>query len=279
MTAFANLSEYINRMTGGNSGSPQNLQKYMNGRIAGVAAPAVVSGRPASLWTYDSTRGGAGTTPTTVEAPDRSFNGGMLQANASGGRELWLTWAGAAGNVAGRVLLYDRLLHIGGLDATNTGAQTVGGTLTRNTSGVGNQIWVVVYTQVGATGTTITASYTNQSGTAGRTTTARTFGGTSFREQTRAMPLPLQAGDTGVQSVESVTVLGTTGAAGNFGVVVAKPLLSIPLLAVGQGGDTGALSKARGPILIDTDACIAMWFFPNATTAPELWIDLSFCER
>ena len=62
----------------------------------------------------------------------------------------------------GILVLYDRLLHIGGLNATTTAAQTVGGSLSRYTGGAGNQIWVEIYTQIGTTATTITANYTNQ---------------------------------------------------------------------------------------------------------------------
>ena len=49
-----------------------------------------------------------------------------------------------------------------------------------------------------------------------------------FAGESRVIPLALQDGDTGVQSVQSVTVLATTGTAGNFGIVIAKPILYAP---------------------------------------------------
>lgn len=280
MTAFANLSEYINRGTGGNSGNPQFIGKYFSGRVAGVTATTPIAGRPLSLWTYDNTRGGQGATPGAVAVPTNATNGSMFQSDATGGRELFMTSLIAGGNnIAARLLVVDRLLHIGGLSGTVTTAQTVGGTLTRNTGGAGNQIWVEIYTIVGTTATTITASYTNQAGTSGRTTVATTFGGTNFREVTRTFPLPLQAGDTGVQSVQSVTVLATTGTAGNFGINIVRPLVTVGLNAIGSGGEVGSLSKGFPPRVIDTGACLSFVLVPTAATVPELLVDMVLVER
>lgn len=278
MTAPADLSEYINRATGGNSGNPQYITKFMPGRIAGAAAPATIAGRPASLLTYDSTIG-AGVAPGAVAAPGRTLNGALGQIDATGGRDLWCSFAGGGANVTGRLVLYDRLLHISGLSGTVTTAQTVGGTLTRNTGGTGNQIWAEIYSQVGTTVTTITASYTDQGAASGNTTIATTFGGTGFREQTRIIPLPLNASDSGVQAVASCTVLATTGTAGNFGITVARPLMSIPFEAIGSGGSVSALASGIGPVKIDADACLCLAFFPNTTTVPEIWTDFFFWER
>jgi hypothetical protein len=124
-------------------------------------------------------------------------------------------------------MLYDRLSHQSGLDGTVTTPQTTNlptAALTRYTSGDGVVIMVSIYLGVGATPTTITASYTNQAGTSGRTTEAGVLGGPSFAGP-GATILGLQAGDTGVRSVESVTLAGSTGSAGNFGVTLMKPLI------------------------------------------------------
>lgn len=279
MAAIVDLSEYINRGTGGNSGAPQYLTKFYSARTNGAVPANPIAGRPMSLWTYDSTRGGRGVAPGAVAAPTNATNGSMLHTDASGGRDLWLTYLGGSALIGGRVLLEDRLLHIGGLSGTTTTAQTVGGTLTRNTGGEGNQIWVEIYTAVGGTATTITASYTNQAGTSGRTTVATTFGGTNFNTSTRIIALPLQAGDTGVQAVASVTVLATTGTAGNFGVTVVKPVISCSFMALGSGGEIGALAKGLPPVKVDPGACLFPIFVPTAATVPELQLDLIMFER
>ena len=138
-----------------------------------------------------------------------------------------------------------------------------------------------MYTQIGASSTTVTASYTNTTPTAGRTTQATNFGNTGYREQDRIIPLPLQVGDVGVTAVASVTVLATTGTAGNFGLTLAYPLVTLPLPLGGVGRLWSAILLAGGPLDlgIASDACLAMAWYPNGTTAPQLFGQAFFCEK
>ena len=96
------------------------------------------------FWRVDCYNGkGAGAIPTTVEAPTNATLGAIPYRNAATGIN-YLTKFRFIGDDTDSLcaMLYDRLLHIGGLDGTVTTAQTVGGTITRNTGGVGNQIWI-----------------------------------------------------------------------------------------------------------------------------------------
>lgn len=234
MASLTDLGDIAAQLT--TSGRAEHLFAFIDSRVGASAAVATVAARFTSLWQYNKTMGGGGAAPGAVAAPDNTTTGGLLQTDPSGGREKWLLGMNATilGN-SGTLILYDRLLHISGLSGTSTSAQTVSGSLTRNTGGLGNQIWVEIYTQIGTTATTITASYTNQSGTSGRTTKATSIGGTGLREAQRMIPLPLQDGDTGVQAVDSVTLAASTTTAGNFGVVVARPLLVLPISPVSTG--------------------------------------------
>jgi hypothetical protein len=90
---------------------------------------------------------------------------------------------------------------------------------------------VALYLEVanGFTGTpTITVTYTNQAGVTGRTTGAfvlsPSFG---YGIQGAMFRLPLQAGDTGVQKIESISTTGTASTAGNFNIVLVRPLTVI----------------------------------------------------
>lgn len=270
MAALTDLSDLINRATGGNSGTPQNVFWHKQARAAGVAATAPIAGRPASLWTYDGQPAG-GTAPGAVAAPTNATTGALPFTSPGGGRQSWMTQAWATGLVAGTVILYDRLLHISGLSGTNTAAQTVGGTLTRNTGGVGNMAMIEVYTTIGTTATTVTMEYTNQAGTTGRVSTAVAIGGTGFREVTRAIILPLQAGDTGIQAVANVDLLATTGTAGNFGVTVFNPIAYIGIGAAGNPGWRDFVTGMPGIPEIESDACLSLLWIPNTTTVPELF--------
>lgn len=186
-----------------------------------------------------------------------------------------LTLLGARVNPGGAagvcVIVADILNHSGGLSGTSTSAQTTNlptAALTRHTSGEGVMAGLVVYTAIGSTATTVTASYTNTTPTSGRTTTATTIGSTVANSIGALIPLPLQAGDTGVTSVESVTLAATTGTAGNFGVVLFKPLAMIALNdqqgarvvdAVSSGGFVGALAQA------EPGACLSLLAVQTAT--------------
>jgi len=169
-------------------------------------------------------------------------------------------------------MFYDRLSQRSGMSGTTTTPQTVSLTPNRYTSAaasVGNQLWLEIYTLIGITGTTITASYTNQAGTPGRTTVAQVFGNTGFREGQRMIRLPLQSGDTGVTAVNTVTVLATTGTAGNFGVTIVRPLLMCPCPAVGVSALRDLIAGYPNVTEMLTDACLAFAFLPNTTTVPE----------
>jgi hypothetical protein len=240
MAELVSISDIINRATGG-AGAFENLFFFKDARIAAAAAVTTTIGFWNSLWQYNGHPAG-GAVPTTAAVPTRATTGSLFQANPGGGRQKWIT--GIAGTCAtyGTLVLYDRLLHNGGL------------------SGNGNQIWLEIYTQIGNTQTTVTASYTNQAGVAGRTTTARLIGGASYREAQRVLQLPLQAGDTGVQSVESVTLAATTGTAGDFGVVIAHPLITAAFDEVGVGALRDTISAVPGPVEIVTDACLSMFW-------------------
>lgn len=277
MTALTNLSDLINKATGGSSGAPENLFFYKDARVAGAAAAATIAGRYTSLWLYEGVPS-HGAAPGAVAIPTNATQGGLKQTDPGGSAEKFLLGAVATAQAAGTLILYDRLLHISGLSGTSTSPQTVGGTLTRYTSGAGNMIWVEVYTQIGASSTTITASYTDQSGNSGNTTPAVAIGNTGLREAQRIIPLTLAAGDTGVQAVASVTLAATTGTAGDFGVTVAHPLLIIPISTAGGGSLRDCISALPGPIEIETDACLAWAWLANGTTAPQVFGSLHMID-
>ena len=282
MAALTDLSDLINRQTGGNSGNPESLFFFKLPRVAGAAATAPIGGRTMSLWRYEGMPNG-GSAPTTGEILTRSSVGAMPFLAPGGGREKLLIGAALSSVISGTYVLYDRLYQIGGFDATVTTDLTVQGStptpaLTRNTGGVGNFAFVIISTLIGTTSTTLTMTYTNQAGTTGRTSTVN-IGGTGFREATRAMLIPLAAGDTGIRAVEKVKLTASTGTAGNFGIVIGRPLATIPVGAAGVMGWRDYTTGLPGIPSIDTNACLSLLFTPSSATAPELFGSLSFVEK
>lgn len=285
MAALSSISDAINRLTGGNSGTPEQVFFLKNGRYNGAALVAVpIVGRPYSLWMIDGAPAGATSAPGAWANPDNTTQGGLLQTNPGGGRTKWLMQFMATGLVAGTLILYDRLGHNSGLNGTTTTAQTFTGTLSRynSTDAAGNFMMYEIYGNttsiLGATGTTMTVSYTNQAGTSGRTSPAVAIGGTGFREGNQARFIPLASGDTGVRSVENVDLVASTGTAGSFGVTVGRALATAVVDQAGVGGWRDFVSGLPGIPEVKTDACLALLWIPGAVTAPEVQGILSCVE-
>lgn len=188
------------------------------------ASISTTAGRWYSLWKSTGIPS-AGSNPGSAAgtAPTNSTAGALQFTNPSGSNAKALLSFGAAGPTAGAVMLYDRLVATSELDGTNTGAQTVNSTaLTRHTDGIGVQLAVEVYTALGATPRTLTISYTNSDGTAGRSGTVSIPA--SAEAGSFIIPMALQSGDKGVKSVQTVTLSGSTGTAGNFGITLFYPI-------------------------------------------------------
>lgn len=272
MGAFADLHEVVNRLSGGNSGTPEFLTMHRESRVAGSAAAAPIAGQPISLWEYEGSPSHGAVPPTSVAYPDNTTQGGWKQTDPGGGRQKWMTACGAVVGTPGVLVLYDRLAHISGLSGTSTSAQTVSASaITRYTNGVGNFIAYEIYTQIGTTVAGITADYTDDAGNSGQTSQAVVIGATNNREAQRFHLMSLAAGDTGVRAVNTVTLNISTGTTGNFGIVIGHPLAWLAIPAVG-GADIR--SFLDGPLVeILADACLAWYFVPQTTTAviADMW--------
>lgn len=282
MAALTDLSDLINRQTGGNSGTPENIFFHKVPRVAGAAATVPIIGRAASLWQYEGMPSG-GAVPTTAAIPARTTTGALPFTAPGGTREKWLIGASITPTIAGVFLLYDRLFHIGGLSATLTTAQTVQGAtptpaLTRNTGGAGNFAFYEIYTAIGTTSVTLTMTYTDQDGNTGQTSTIN-IGGTSFREVTRAQRIPLAAGDSGIRAIDNVQLSATTTTAGNFGITIGQPLAWVPVHSIGSMGWRDYTTGLPGIPALNPDACLALLFIPTSAAAPELFGSLAFVEK
>jgi hypothetical protein len=262
--ALTNYTEYVTKL------QENQTANFFNGSSLGRGL------RLSTVW-YGFSPSPATPTTSIVTNKDSLQSIGPIPAISSGR----LTFLGGrfvsmplSTNSLGSALIMIDLLNIsGGLNATLTTPQTTNlptAALTRYTSGEGVMAGIIVFTQIGNSITTIQVSYTNQAGTSGRTSTPTTFGQTTFRENNIFIPIPLEAGDTGVKSIESVTLAATTGTAGNFGVCLYKPLAMIsledgtgqnPLDSVSSGCIIGSLCE------IQADACLT--FLATSPTSAQ----------
>jgi hypothetical protein len=191
-------------------------------------------------------------------------------------RKLSVQCATAAAAVTPMKLL-DYIGFYGFIDESVLGEQFLDNTapLPRHADGAGVQLMpVVVAGQTG--GQPFTVSYTNQDGVAGRTTTSvlmstQFVNGTILCSQNggatypHAGPfLPLQTGDTGVRSVQSVTI-GGIGDVGLFALVLVKPLASISLYEITAASETDFLLDAATMPVIEDDAYLNFIALPTGT--------------
>lgn len=258
------------------------LDGYVAGKrppvdIAKAVTATLVAGRPASLWALGG-RPGAGAFDSTLNGVVLSSsttipNGAIPHFNPSSGNA-YLDYFEAMATQAGRILLLDRMWHNGGYTITSTAAQnsttptwpsrcpTSGTDDTPATTGRGVMLALEISAATGAGTPTITISYTNQAGTASRTATnviatvaTSAIGATYF--------IGLQAGDTGVRSVQSLT-LSATWTSGTMNLVAYRLLGSMPLQALAANSISPL--KGAGSRLYNG---VVPWmvFVPNTTTA------------
>jgi hypothetical protein len=146
-------------------------------------------------------------------------------------------WSTAATGVPSVLKLVDLQGYYPGINMNLATAQTLTGTPSMRYSN-GVRAALAIRTSSGATAHNLNISYTNQSGTAGRTlpgTVACTVSAitphichSGTAANNFGPELPLATGDTGIQSVQSVT-LSAASLAGTAALLLYKPLATIPL--------------------------------------------------
>jgi hypothetical protein len=179
--------------------------------------------------------------------------------------------------------LIDRLSHQGGLDGTSVATQTTNlptAAITRgDTTGADVEAAIFIYTAIGVTTSAVVCAYTDPTGTP-RTSPAVTLGGSGYNNVSRVIPIPCEQGaPRGFQSIESVTLSGSTGTVGNFGVFLYRRLFQMrPIFLNGEFFDWDPLFDNGGHIPeIDTDACLE-WLIGTETSqtpytdAEFLWL-------
>lgn len=195
-----------------------------------------------SLWAVGANAGGYNGTLNGVTVTS-STAGALTYTNPDTGSaylslmSLALRAPTGTTNAPGVAILCDRLWHNGGITITSTTAQSIvspafpARDVSGSTNGDGVLLGVEVSVATGAGTPTITVSYTNSAGTAGRTATNIVATAASSSAGTIYV-LSLQSGDTGVRSVESIT-LSATWTSGTINLVAFRPIAMLPGVALG----------------------------------------------
>jgi len=209
------------------------MSEETNGGFVAKSTIGVVANTYSSYYYIPGIQAGAGIAPGGSGQAYTGFAQGLIPIDGSVDGFVQM---GGVFSSAGLFTLIsqDRLTASAPLVLDITTPQTVTmPALPRYTTGDNVMIFGEVQTAGGATPCTITLSYTNQSGTSGRTST---FSYTSSWGANSMFNFPLQSGDYGVRSVESATCSVSTGTAGVWNIVLTKPLLLTGSNFVASGG-------------------------------------------
>jgi hypothetical protein len=260
--------------------------------------PAVVTG--AGTW-YDYSMAPGNPTPQyyaaaplTAQTMARSTDGGIQHGGNVSPlskylRKLTLMSVAAAG-VPQRVYMLDYLMFYPFVDMGTPDQQDMINvqTLPRYATGAGVQMMAILVAPHGLVGDTFFVTYTNQDGTAGRVTplhtmsTAIAVNGTILTTQQtgagRFGPfLALQAGDTGVRSIEAVQCTAGTDV-GLFTLVLVQPLaeMTVREITAPTEADFYLTSGGKLPAIVD-DAYLNFISCPNGSlTGVPLFGDATF---
>lgn len=208
---------------------------------------------------------------------------GVVPTDATSGYPIITAFGGAASGyvskaefastVACWIDIYDRLFAAGAyaFNANTTlASQPSYAARVPGADYTGLQIWVEQVTA--ATGNqAVNVTYTNQAGTGSRTTGATGIG--AAPTVGRCWQLPLQAGDSGVQSIQ--VVAGTVATVGTFNVMVLRPLWS-GRVQLANGGDVHDLLRTGMP-QVYADAALYALISADSTSSgvPEVMIEIA----
>lgn len=256
----------------------------LDGALAGMQWPryfaknvtgTMVAGRPWSLWalagnpgagSFDNTLAGVALSSTSAQV-----NGQIPFTNPVSGNT-YLARLQAGATIAGTLLLCDRLWHNGGFTITSNTAQTVNSATWPSrdadgaTDGNGVLLGLEISSGAGAAAPTITVSYTNQAGTGSRTAT-NSFPTANSPAAGSFFPIGLQAGDTGVRSVQSLT-LSVSWASGTMNLVAYRVLAALELTGAFVPNAIDALTSGF-PRLYDGSVPFFI-FIPSTTTTSNI---------
>lgn len=220
--------------------------------------------------------------PGVAKALAQSTDGGLYHggnvAPATKHLKRFLAMSVTAGAIPMPLRICDYLLYYPFIDEGTTDEQLLDNTVTlpRYTDGAGVQIMAVsVAARTG--GQTFRVTYTNQDGTAGRVsaTVKQSAVGTANGNivttdravvQCAGPFIPLQAGDTGVRSIESVQMISGTDV-GLFSLVLVKPLAQSMILAINAPVEVDYFTHFAQLPVIEDDAYLNLIACPLASLA------------
>jgi len=228
-------------------------------------SPFYVSGRPGAA---------VAPTPGLNGAALTSYAGQIPFRNPSSDNS-YLARLAVSCSLAGTLLLCDRLWHNSSIVSATTTEQAIthpglparcppatGSTPDASGNTILCGIEVSTATTNGSVITNTTLNYTNQAGSGSKTGTISSFPSTALAGT--FVPFQLAAGDTGIQSIQGIT-LGTSYGTGVVHLVQYRILARVGIIDTSIGNAIDAIDSGF-PRLYDNTVPFLLWL-PSATTA------------
>lgn len=244
---------------------------------AGICyVPIYTAGRPGPALANGAALAGSSLTNTDSTPITGSF---PIKQPSSPEERIYITRLQTCSNLAHSVLLCDRLWHNDSIAETTTTGQTINSVawpsrdLLNSPCGSGVMVGIEVSTATtnvsAVTNTTLT--YTNDRGVGSRTATISSFPATAVAGV--FVPFELQSGDTGIQSIQTLT-LGTSYGGGTIHLVAYRPVAQVFMQSNTQIG-VGDIISGGFPNL-PSGAVLYPIVMPIATTALNISGSLSY---
>ena len=252
--AIASLNDYI-------ASNKQRIEF-----IKTPTARTTVAAQPFSVFDLAG-QPGTGTLPgtsTTAPVMPTASTAGCPLINFSAGTG-YLSRVDFNNSVSGRLAIFD-MLSKSGAYAYSAGTTTITTPLDIHTRcpdyastvwGRMVEIWIEVSTAfVTGTAWQVQITYTNSEGATGHTSIISVAKAAAALTLGAMFQMALQAGDVGVQKIESVIVTngGTAMTAGAFNVLLLRPLWTSGRVPIANGGDIHDMLKTGMPIVYSTSA-------------------------
>lgn len=256
------------------NGRKQEWRFVKDGQAASETPEA--AGNWVSFWLAPGSPG-AGSAPGAAWADCDNASGSIVFTDVSP-QKRYLYGVELCATVTGVLMIYDRLGHINHASnvLTGTGDETVTATLADRYSGADSEdlhnieAWIEVTEATATTAPVVSLnSYTNSAGTSGRAGGNLTFPATATNVGWMA-PFPLQAGDKGVQAINTWTVGTACSTTGECNIVLVRPIAFIPV-ATANIMTMITIKDGLIPTRIYDDSSLAFAWFATATTVPDFW--------
>ena len=213
-------------------------------------------------------------TPGVAYASDTGspVAGSMYNADVSTDQRQLLSF-GAVSQVAGTLVLYDRLAGVSGIVVSSTGNKTISSAALDHlgsTAGVANEAWLEWTVAATTTPPVFTLnSYTSADGSTGRTGAAISPALPLASSAINCMtPLPLDGVKQGIIAASTLGV-GTAAAAGTANFLIIKRLAALPLLA-NQWNEISFLDDTLSLPRIYDNATLGLMWLGTTTTTPVI---------